>query len=208
MSRDQWHPQPAVRVLVRLWMKLLAGRWGACGCRLDPQALETWIACHTGDHLQPSPPFSHSLSACFCHRQSANLYIHMSSASLSVCSSSVSVWSLFISLSLAGGTFVSILNMLDEMCFSELSDYATADRKRSSDDNEHDFLWLQKRKAIIKQARGNQTAASHIFTGFHLLSVSPLEKIITAVQWPQTRTGLSHISPSLSTNKQAGQWRL
>lgn len=78
MSRDQWHPRPAVRALVRLWTKLFAGRWGAWGWSLDPQARENMDSVPRRGSSAAITAFSpHSLSGCFCHQQSANLYVHV-----------------------------------------------------------------------------------------------------------------------------------
>lgn len=49
MSRDQQHPQPAVRALVKLWTRWFAAvRNGACGWSWNPGALGAWTGCHAG----------------------------------------------------------------------------------------------------------------------------------------------------------------
>ena len=192
MSRDQWHPQPAVRALVRLWTKLFAGR---CGWSLDPQDNVPRKGIIRG-HLRLSSPslICPLLSPAISQPVRPHVFCL---PRLSESSSPLSVifWILLILSPLGGGrkfqTFEGgvILKQLKKK----------KKKKKNAAQmimNTVFFYDYRKEKAITKQCLGNRTAAS--------LPCSC--RVFTSLRWPANWSLPAH--PLLSTNKQAGQWQL
>lgn len=144
MSRDQWHPQPTVRALVRLWTNLLAAWWGACWCSLDPQGSENM------DNLDHVPPLL---------LYSSILHLDASVTSNQPTSTSTHLlprrWSSAVSPSLHLSVLEKVHSNPENAqrdVFSVQSDYAPADKSTA--------VMIMSVISMISAAQGNQKKKS------------------------------------------------